>query len=435
MAADTQEYAVRRRKLLRKIGKTSMAVIRAAKPCIRSRDLEYPFRQNSDFKYLTGFNEPDAIAVLAPQRDAGEFVLFCREADAVREVWEGTCVGTSGAVSDYGADQAFPIRQFPKLFPGLLEDRDKIFFSFGNDGAFASKLMDLAKKPGSSIRLGATSFGELVSLDDAVHEMRLRKSRREVALMQRAVDISVAAHYSAMRICSPGENESALAAELVREFVRNQACEAYPCIVGAGANSCVLHYFNNCAVMEKNSLVLIDAGAEYAGYAADITRTFPVGGRFSLQQRALYEVVLEAQEAAIKAVKPGNVWNDPHVAAVRELTKGLIALQLIGGPLKRALQKQSYREFYMHKTGHWLGMDVHDVGNYKVAGQWRPFVPGMVLTVEPGLYMPKVRKRGWKRMGVRIEDDVLVTETGNKVLSEKLVRKPEEIEAYMAEFR
>ena len=435
MATDIQEYAVRRRKLLKKIGKTSVAIIRAAKPCIRSKDLEYPFRQNSDFKYLTGFNEPDALAVLVPERDAGEFVLFCREADAERDVWEGACVGTSGAVRDYGADQAFPIRQFPKLFPELLEERDKIFFSFENDGAFATELMVLAKKQRSSIRSGGNGFVELASLDDAVHEMRLRKSRREVALMQRAVDISVAAHYSAMRISSPGENESALAAELVREFVRNQACEAYPCIVGAGANSCVLHYFNNCAVMEKNSLVLIDAGAEYAGYAADITRTFPVGGRFSPQQKALYEVVLGAQEAAIKAVKPGNVWNDPHAAAVRELTKGLIALQLISGPLKRALQKQSYRKFYMHKTGHWLGMDVHDVGDYKVAGQWRPFVPGMVLTVEPGLYIPKIRKRGWQRMGVRIEDDVLVTETGNKVLSEKLVRKPEEIEAYMAEFR
>ncbi len=435
MATDIQECAVRRRKLLKKIGKTSVAVLTAAKTSIRSKDLEYPFRQNSDFKYLTGFNEPDAVAVLIPERRAGEFVLFCREPDTVRLVWEGPCAGTSGAVRDYGADQAFPIQRFPKLLPELLDQRDKVFFSFENNGKFASELMDLAKKQSLRTLSSATRFAELASLDDLVHEMRLRKSRSEVALIQRAVDISVAAHYSAMRACCPGENESALAAELVREFVRNQTCEAYPCIVGAGANACILHYFKNCAVMEKNSLVLIDAGAEYAGYAADITRTFPVDGRFRPKQKALYEVVLQAQEAAIKAVKPGNVWNDPHAAAVRELTKGLIALQLISGPLRRALQKQSYREFYMHKTGHWLGMDVHDVGNYKTAEQWRPFVPGMVLTVEPGLYLSKVRRRGWKNMGVRIEDDVLVTAAGNKVLSEKLVRKPEEIEAYMAEFQ
>ncbi|WP_078121722.1 Xaa-Pro aminopeptidase [Thiosocius teredinicola] len=430
------EFKRRRRQLMRMMGPGSVAILPTAAETIRNRDVHHPFRPDSDFYYLTGFAEPEAVMVLVPGRAHGEYILFCREKDPTKELWDGRRAGLEGAVDDYGADDAFPITDLDDILPGLLEERERVFFAMGCDPAFDKRVSDWVSQVRSRARAGVHGPIEFLALDHFLHDMRLYKSRAETSVMRRAAKLSAQAHRELMRRCEPGMHEYQLAS------VFNHECQmqganglAYPSIVGGGNNACVLHYVENNEALRDGDLVLIDAGCELDCYASDITRTFPVNGQFSDAQRALYELVLDAQLAAIDKVRAGNHWNDPHDAAVRVLTKGLLKLGLLRGTLAKALKAQSYTRFYMHRTGHWLGMDVHDVGDYKVDGHWRELEPGMVLTVEPGLYIPHGAKgvaKKWQGIGIRIEDDVLVTKGEPDVLSKDVPKHVDEIEALMA---
>ena len=435
MSLPASEFARRRRQLMRMMGQDAIAILPAARPKRRNRDVEYPFRQDSDFLYLTGFPEPEAVMVLVPGRRQGQYLLFCRERDPEQETWHGRRAGLEGAVEHYGADDAFPIGDIDDILPGLLEDRERVYYTMGCDKDFDDRLMGWINQIRSQTRSGAQPPHEFVSLAWLVHEMRLFKSAAEIRAMKKAARVSMAAHRRAMRICRPGRHEYEIEAELLHEFRRNAMEPAYPSIVGGGDNACILHYVDNCAPLQDGDLLLIDAGAEYQGYASDITRTFPVNGRFTKEQRALYALVLKAQQAAIRKVRPGNHWNDPHMAAVRTLTRGLVELGLLKGRVPQLVKEGAYRRFYMHRTGHWLGLDVHDVGDYRIDDQWRELEPGMVLTVEPGLYIAPGSKgvaRKWWGIGIRIEDDVLVTRDGCEVLTADLPSDPDAIEALMA---
>jgi Xaa-Pro aminopeptidase len=432
---DNREYPRRRKRLMDMMGNESIAIIPTSPVRVRNRDVEYPFRADSDFLYLTGFNEPEAVAVLIPDRDSGEFVLFCRERDAKMETWNGRRAGLEGACERYGADDAFPIGDLDDILPGLLEDRERIYYTMGQDAIFDQRVVGWVNQVREKVRTGISAPDEFISLNHLLHDMRLYKSRAEIKAMRQAARISARAHQQAMLRCEPGMWEYQLEAELLHQFVSRGAREsAYPPIVGSGANGCILHYTENSAQLRDGDLVLIDAGAEYEGYASDITRTFPVNGRFTPEQRAVHDLVLDAQLAAIDAVKPGNHWNDPHDAAVRVLTDGLVRLGILKGRPRTLIKDQSYTEFYMHRTGHWLGLDVHDVGDYKLEGDWRLLEPGMVLTVEPGLYFQPRRglAKKWWNIGVRIEDDVLVTSDGHDVLSKDVPKSADDIEALMA---
>lgn len=429
------EYKRRRRALAAAIGHDGIAILPAASEVVRNRDVHHPFRQNSDFSYLSGFPEPDAILVLAPKRKEGEYVLFCRPRDPERERWDGARIGVEGATADYRADQAYPLAELDAVMPTLIDGRARLYYPIGADAALDARVMGWINRVRANVRAGASAPDTFVTIESILHEMRLRKSPAEITRMRRAAEISAAAHSHLMRVCAPGLNESRLEAEF------HHACalagarfQAYSPIVGGGANACVLHYVENRAPLRDGDLVLIDAGCELDGYASDITRTFPVNGRFSPPQRALYELVLEAQRAAIAKAKPGRRWNEPHDAAVKVLTKGLIRLGILEGKLSKLIEEEAHKPFYMHRTGHWLGMDVHDVGSYKQEGQWRPFEPGMVLTVEPGLYLaddPAIPEP-YRHIGIRIEDDVLITEDGYEILSAGVPKDPDAIESLMS---
>lgn len=417
------------------MGKESIAILPAAPMKIRNRDVEQKYRQDSDFLYLSDFPEPEAVIVLIPGRKNGEYVLFCRDRDPLMETWNGKRYGPEGAIELFGCDDAFPIDDIDDILPGLMEGCERVYYTMGLDLDFDKQVMGWVNHLKKNSRSGAHAPYEFVSMDYFLHDMRLFKSQPEIKLMQKAADISVTAHERAMKLCAPGMFEYELEAEYLHEFQRNGATWAYSSIVGSGANACILHYVENNQKMKDGDLVLIDAGAEYQGYDADITRTFPVNGKFSVPQREIYEVVLAAQKAALKKVVPGNHWNDPHNAAVKAMTKGMVEIGLLKGKVSKLIKDETYRKYYMHRTGHWLGMDVHDVGDYKVDDQWRLLEPGMVLTVEPGLYIPhgsKGAKRWWD-IGVRIEDDVLVTKDGHNVLTKALVSEIDDIEALMAE--
>jgi Xaa-Pro aminopeptidase len=401
----------------------------------RNNDVDYNYRQDSDFFYLTGLSEPDAVAVLIPGRAAAQYILFLRDRDPQREIWDGKRAGPAGAVADFGADDAFPIDDIDDILPGLLEKRSRVFYTMGLNQEFDHHVVSWVNTLRGQARTGTRPPQEFVSLDHVLHDMRLFKSRSEVSLMRRSGEIAAAAHVRAMRFCRPGRMEYEVMAELLHEFNRHGADISYHPIVGAGPNSCVLHYRDNNARMNDGDLLLVDAGCEFGYYASDITRTYPVGGRYSDAQRSVYEVVLEAQRAAIAKVKPGNHWNEPHDAAVRAITLGLKRIGLLKGSLTNLIRSGAYRAFFMHRTGHWLGMDVHDVGDYKVGDEWRVFEPGMVLTVEPGIYIPAgsrgVPKKFWN-VGVRIEDDVVVTRNGCDVLTDGVPKEADQIEALMA---
>ncbi|MDE0286098.1 MAG: aminopeptidase P N-terminal domain-containing protein, partial [Gammaproteobacteria bacterium] len=395
----------------------------------------FRYRPDSDFFYLTGFAEPEAVLGLIPGRNQGEFILFCRERDPEQEVWHGSRAGLEGACNDFGADDAYPITDMDDILPGLLENRERIYYTMGNDIAFDQRVLGWVNQVRGKIRTGVHAPEEFISLNHILHDMRLYKSRYEISKLRDAATISAKAHVRAMKACRPGMMEYQVEAELLHEFMRRGAFSpAYPSIVGSGANSCVLHYIDNTREMKDGDILLIDAGAEYEGYASDVTRTFPVSGRFSDLQRAVYEVVLAAQLAAIDAVRPGNHWNQPHDSAVEVLTEGLVALGILKGSAQTLIEKEDYKRYFMHKTGHWLGMDVHDVGDYKLGNEWRMLEPGMALTVEPGLYFPpqKGLAKKWWNIGVRIEDDVLVTKSGHEVLSRDAPKSIPEIEALMA---
>jgi Xaa-Pro aminopeptidase len=429
------EFKNRRAQLMKMMGNNSIAILPSSSEIARNRDVDFPFRQDSDFLYLTGFNEPDAVMVLAPGRKHGQYILFCREKNIEQETWHGRRSGQEGAIEKYGADDSFPIDDIDDILPGLLEGRESVYNIMGLSPEFDQRLIGWVSHIKVQSRNGKQVPSEFLALDFILHDMRLFKSKAELALMRQAAAINVVAHKRAMQICAPGQYEYQVAAEFDHEFKRNNTQHAYPAIVGGGANSCILHYTENTEVLNDGDLLLIDAGCEVQGYASDISRTFPINGKYSAAQREVYEIVLAAQTAAIKMVKPGNHWNDPHHAAVRILTQGLIDIKLLKGDLTELIKEQAFRRFYMHRTGHWLGLDVHDVGDYKVGDQWRLFEPGMVLTVEPGIYIPANSKsvpRKWWDIGIRIEDDVLVTSTGCEVLTDALPRKVDEIEALMA---
>jgi Xaa-Pro aminopeptidase len=432
------EFNRRRKRLMQMMGKDSVAILPAAPVRMRNRDAEHPYRQDSDFYYLTGFPEPEAVAVLIPKRPHGEYILFCRERDPLMETWHGRRAGLEGAIAAYGADDAFPITDIDDILPGLLENCDRVYYAMGCNTEFDAQVNGWVNQLREKARAGVHTPGEFVALDHLLHDMRLYKSRAEISAMRKAAKISAKAHTIAMQTCQPGMMEYQVEAEFQHQFKKHGCTPAYTPIVGGGDNGCILHYTENNAELRNGDLLLIDAGAENELYAADITRTFPVNGRFTPEQKAVYEIVLEAQHAAIDMVKPGNHWNEPHEAAIKVLTKGLVKLGLLKGNVRSLIKEEAYRTFYMHRTGHWLGMDVHDVGDYKVGDVWRELEPGMVLTVEPGLYIAPGTRVGsrtvakkWQGIGIRIEDDVLVTKDGCDVLTRDAPKTVDEIETIM----
>ncbi len=431
---DSSEFARRRGQLMRMMGSGGIAILPAAPVRKRSRDVEHRYRQDSDFYYLTGFAEPDAVAVLVPGRDKGEFLMFCRDRDADKERWDGWRAGPEGAIELFAADDAFPIEDIDDILPGIMEACSRVYYTMGLYAEFDTRMADWINSLRSRESRGVHTPQEFVALDHLLHDMRLYKSRKEIAAMRRAAKVAVRAHTRAMRVARPGLYEYQLEAEFMHEFRLHDACTSYSPIVGSGANACTLHYVENDAELKDGDLVLIDAGCELDYYASDITRTFPVNGRFSAEQRAVYEIVLEAQIAAIDNVRKQNHWNDPHDAAVKVITRGLKRLGLLKGTVPKLIRDRAYREFFMHRTGHWLGMDVHDVGDYKVGDEWRLLESGMVMTVEPGIYISGSRKipARWRNIGIRIEDDVAVTSKDPDVLSKGLVKDPDDIEALMA---
>lgn len=437
MSITKQEFARRRKNLMELLEPGSIAIIPSARMLTRSRDSEYPFRQDSDFYYLTGFDEPDAVLALLPGREAGEVVLFCRDRDPAMELWTGYRAGPEGAVARYGADDAFPIADIDEILPGLIEGRQRVYYAMGRHAEFDQQVMTWVNVIRSKVRSGAEPPGEFLDLDHLLHDMRLFKSAAELRVMRRAGEISARAHVRAMKFCRPGVYEYQLEAEILHEFAMAGArFPAYSSIVGAGVNGCILHYVENSSQIRDGDLVLIDAGCELDFYAADITRTFPANGRFSPEQRALYEVVLASQKAAFEVIRAGNHWNQAHEETVRVITEGLCELGLLKGDVSELIANEAYRPFYMHRAGHWLGMDVHDVGDYKVGGTWRLLEPGMVMTVEPGIYVAPdntdVEER-WRGIGIRIEDDVVVTREGCDILTADVPKEVDDIEALMAE--
>ncbi len=430
---NSKEFARRRKNLMHMVGSGGIAILPAAPIRTRSRDVEYRFRQDSDFYYLTGFAEPSAVAVLAPGRENGEYLMFCRERDAERERWDGRRMGRDGVMEHYGADDAFPIDDIDDILPGIMESCDRVYYTMGLYPDFDARIADWVNSLRSGGNRGVHTPQEFVALDHLLHDMRLFKSRAEISTMRKSAKVAVNAHTRAMQMVRPGLLEYQVEAEFIHEFRKHDARYSYSPIVATGANACTLHYVDNSAQLKDGELLLIDAGCELDYYASDITRTFPVSGKFSAEQRAVYEIVLEAQLAAIDKTRKGNHWNEPHDAAVKVITKGLRKIGLLKGTLPKLIKEGAYREFYMHRTGHWIGMDVHDVGDYKVGDEWRLLESGMVTTVEPGIYIAGSRKvpARWRNIGVRIEDDVAVTSNGPDVLTKGLVKEPDQIEALM----
>ena len=433
-SAERAEYAARRARLLDAIGPDGIAIVPSAREVIRNRDAHYRFRQDSDFLYLTGFHEPDSILVLAPGRKDGAFVMFVRPRDAAREIWDGRRAGPEGAVAAYGADQAFVTGDFDKQMTALLSGRARVFYTLGEHPAWDSKITACVREIREVSRRGAAAPTDFVALETTLHEQRLIKTEAELALLRKACTVTAAAHVRAMRATKPGAWEWQVAAEIHHEFERNEMECGYGSIVGGGDNACILHYKENESQLRDGDLLLIDAGGEFRGYTADITRTFPVGGRYSAAQKAVYDVVLAAQLAAIAELKPGNSSARPHEVATRVLTEGLVSLGLLTGSVDELIRTDKQKQFYMHGTGHWLGLDVHDVGRYKIDGQPRPFQAGMVMTVEPGLYIapgtPGIDPR-FHGIGIRIEDDVLVTANGPEVLTHGVPKTVADVEAVM----
>lgn len=430
------EFAKRRRRLMAMADEGSILIVPAAQERLRSKDTTYPFRQDSDFWYLTGFDEPEALLVLVPGRRQGECLLFCRERDAEKEAWDGPRLGPEGAVEALKMDDAYPITDLDDILPGLLEGRSRVYYHYGRDAGFDLTLMGWLNRVRAKKRLGAEPPHEFLELGHLLDELRLFKSAGEIALMRRSADIAVEAQIAAMKSCRHARFEYEVEAALQHVYRRHNAVASYEPIVGSGANACVLHYRANNAPVKKGDLLLCDAGAEYAFYASDITRTWPVSGEFSKPQRALYEAVLAAQTECIRGARVGVPYETLHDTAVRVLTEGLLSLGLLKGTLKKAIESEAYKKFYMHKTGHWLGLDVHDVGEYKLGGKSRLLEPGMVFTVEPGLYIapgtPGVPAK-YQGIGIRIEDDILMTKAGPENLTEGVPKAVDAIEAVLAE--
>lgn len=428
-------FQQRRERLIQAMGSNAIAIIATREEMYRNRDADYKYRADSSFYYLTGFAEPEAIAVLTTDAmGKATYTLFCRERNREMEIWTGFRAGTFGAVAQYGADQSFVIEEIDQHIVALLSNKDKLFYRFGQSKRFDVRVGKWCHQANLQQRQGNGAPQQIMQLDAILDEMRLIKSPEEIALMQIAANISAKAHTRAMQMVHPEMMEYALEAELNYIFGQHGCIPSYNSIVGGGGNACILHYVENNQPLKDGDLVLIDAACEYQFYAADITRTFPVNGRFSGEQRALYEIVLKSQLAAIEATRIGNHYKYPHEVAVKILTEGLLDLGLLQGELNELIETEKYRQFFMHGTGHWLGMDVHDVGNYKIDGQWRPYQVGMVVTVEPGLYIASddesVDAR-WRGIGIRIEDDVLVTDDAPCILTADVVKNVDDIEHLM----
>ncbi len=430
-----KEYARRRRQLMKMAGEDSIVILQAAPAKIRNNDVHYPYRQDSDFLYLTGFREHEAILALIPGSEGGTSILFCRERDPEREMWDGRMVGLEAAVSEYGMDQAHSIKEAETRLRELLQNTERIFYDLGKHPLFDQQLIGWLNEFRGEARKTFHAPEEIHALDHMLHDMRLYKSREELSAMRRSAKVAIEAHQTAMQICQPGMNEAEIYASLLHSVTRNQCEISYLPIVGGGANACVLHYIANNSELHDGELLLIDAGAEYDGYASDITRTFPVNGKFSPKQRALYEVVLAAQAAAIDKARAGTQWQDVHNAAIRVATEGMIDLGILGGSVDEEIESKGYKKFYVHNTGHWLGLDVHDVGEYTIDGHSRELEPGMVLTVEPGIYIPPGEEsvdESWRGVGIRIEDNVAITRDAPRILTDGLARTADEVEAAMA---
>ena len=430
-----KEYAKRRLQLMEIAGEESVIIVHAAAQKIRNNDVGYPYRQDSDFLYLSGFSEPEAMMVLLPEEKGGRSILFCRERDPNREMWDGLMTGTEGAVEQLGFDEAFPISEMEKRLPRLLRGRERVYYDLGKNPDFDQLLIGWMNDFRAKTRKKFLAPDEIIALDHSLHEMRLFKSRTEITVMRKSSRIAAKAHQRAMQVCKPGMNEAEIHAELLHTCTRNQCETSYIPIVGGGANACVLHYISNRDQLNDGDLLLIDAGAEYDGYASDITRTFPVNGKFSAPQRDLYEVVLAAQLKAIEEVRAGKPWDHVHETAVQVATEGMIDLGILKGSLEEALEEEHFKDYYVHNTGHWLGMDVHDVGEYEIDGHSRVLEPGMVLTVEPGIYIPNTATAVdeiWRGMGIRIEDNVVVTRDEADVLTSDICKTIDDIEELMA---
>jgi Xaa-Pro aminopeptidase len=429
------EYARRRRQLMKMAGEDAVLLVAAAPERIRNADATWPYRQDSDLHYLSGFPEPDAVLALLPGRRHGEVVLFCRERDDERERWHGESIGTERAVSEHGMDDAFPIDDIDDILPGMIEGRARVYCHFGREPEFDARLLGWMRRL-RQLRGGGVVPKEFVALGHLLHDLRLYKSKAELRLMRASASIAAEAHLAAMRMARAGRYEYEVEAELTRVMRSRGAVPAFPPIVASGANACVMHYQANRAPLRDGDLLLIDAGAELECYASDISRSFPVNGRYSREQRALYEVVHAAQLAAIDEVRPGRPFSAAHDAAVRMIAEGLCSLGLLTGDADTAIADGSYKRFFPAKTGHWLGLDVHDVGDYRIDGEPRILEPGMVVTVEPGIYVPPNERsvpERWRGIGIRIEDDVAVTRDGHDVLTAAVPKDAEAIEALLAE--
>jgi Xaa-Pro aminopeptidase len=419
------EYRQRREQLMAKIG-SGTAIFRSAPAAVMHNDVEYAYRQDSDFFYLTGFNEAEAVAVLAPHHEEHKFVLFVQPKDLEKETWHGYRAGVEGAKELYGADEAFPIAELAEKLPKYLEKADRIYYHFGRDRTFDQTVLNHWQRLMATYPKRGTGPTAVEDSNIILHPMRLVKSETELALMRKAANISVAAHNRAQEFAKPGRYEYEIQAEIEHTFGLNGCTPAYPSIVASGYNSCVLHYIENNRQMQENDLLLIDAGCACDYYNADITRTFPVSGKFTTEQQIIYDLVLQAQLQAISQVYPGNPYSKIHETAVRVLVEGLMDLKLLVGDIEEIIKEEKYKPFYMHRTGHWLGLDVHDVGVYQYGENPQVLQPGQVLTVEPGIYIspyikpvegqPEVPEK-WRGIGVRIEDDVLVTLEGHEVLT------------------
>lgn len=427
-------YLERRTRLLDLVG-SGVVVIPATPVHIRNNDVEHEYRQDSDLFYLTGFDEPEAVLVLTNQHPEHRMVLFVRRRDPSREVWDGPRAGVEGAVSRFGADAAFAIDELREKLPDYLQGSARVHYRLGRDRAFDDRLLDAIEVVRKRSRNGVKVPTEIVDPAVTLHELRLRKSPEEVATMRRAAEVTREAHVRAMEVARPGRFEYEVEAELRRVFRAHGAERpAYEPIVGSGRNATILHYRKNDRRMEEQDLLLIDAGCELDYYAADVTRTFPVSGTFTQAQRAIYDVVLDAQERCIAAVKPGATLDQLHDIAVRALTEGLVRLGLVTGDVESAIAEGRYKPYYMHRTSHWLGMDVHDVGAYFHDGHARPLEAGFVLTIEPGLYVAEDAECDpkWRGIGVRIEDDILVTVDGHENLTASIPKDPAEVERILA---
>ncbi len=430
----SEEFARRRRQLMKMAGPDAVVIIATAPERMRNADAAWPYRQDSDFHYLSGFPEPDAVLALLPGRQHGEAVLFCRERDAEHERWHGESIGTERAVADYSMDDAFPIDDIDDILPGMIEGRGRVYCHFGREPQFDAQLLGWMRRL-RQLRGGGVVPKEFVALGHLLHDLRLYKSRAELKLMRASAAIAAEAHLAAMAMARAGRHEYEVEAEVLRVMRSRGAVAAFPPIVAGGANACTMHYQANRALLKNGDMLLIDAGAELECYASDISRSFPISGHYSREQRALYDIVLTAQLAAIDEVLPGRAYNTAHDVAVHVITEGLCALGLLKSDPAEAIAQGTYKRFFPAKTSHWLGLDVHDVGDYRVDGESRLLEPGMVLTVEPGIYIAPDDTsvpEAWRGIGIRIEDDVAVTRDGNEVLTDGVPKDPASIEALLA---